>query len=353
MDKMEIPNLFYDAIIKGSANPKEPLNIITYDGGQNQPTHPKVLFFQNGWNGHKYWMVYTPYPNNDSFHENPCITYSDDGINWSEDGIPNPIVSIPEEHRGSWYSDPHLVYVPNTDTLELWVRYCSRGTDGLENGWEGVYRLTSKDGIIWSEKEYLYHVIDTEWASVLSPSIIYDEGKYKIWFAYQRDCLKYYESADGTDWQYIRDISIGINPLGNYLLWHFDMIKTEKGYEFVGCYQINGEFDRNNFIAYSWSDSNIIFEPALCVLANGPKGSFDDLELYRPCLVKVHNKYRMYYGAQKNIRIWHIGLVETPEMELLHELLKENSSLILPEFNGTEVVNNFDESTWTPGYYND
>ena len=70
-------------------------------------------------------------------------------------------------------------------------------------------------------------------------------------------------------------------------------------------------------------------------------------------MVKVHNKYRMYYGAQKNIKIWHIGLVETPEMELLYELLKENSSLILPEFNGTEVVNNFDESTWTPGYYND
>jgi hypothetical protein len=345
-------DLFYDTIIRGSANPKEPLNIVTYDGGQNQPTHPKVLFFKDGWNGHKYWMVYTPYPNNDSFHENPCITYSDDGVNWNEDGISNPILSIPEEHRGSWYSDPHLVYIPDTNTMELWVRYCSRGTDGLENGWEGVYRLTSTDGINWSDKEELYHTVDTSWASVLSPSVIYDEGKYKIWFIYQRSCLKYYESADGRNWQYIKDISNNIATLGSYKMWHFDMIKTEKGYEFVCCYQVNGKFDKNNYIGYSYSLDNDYFEPVIPILSNGPAGSFDDLELYRPCLVKVNNKYRMYYGAQKNIRIWHIGLVEAPTMEVLHLLLKSNKSN-LPSDEITDTVNNFDESTWTPGYYND
>jgi hypothetical protein len=88
-------------------------------------------------------------------------------------------------------------------------------------------------------------------------------------------------------------------------------------------------------------------------LTNGAPGSFDDLELYRPCLVKIENKYRMYYGAQKNIRIWHIGVVEAPQMETLHTLLSNNSSLVLPTYGGTETVNNFDESTWTPGYYND
>ena len=46
-------DLFYSALIRGKANPNEPLNITTYEGGQNQPTHPKVLFFQNG--GIPYW----------------------------------------------------------------------------------------------------------------------------------------------------------------------------------------------------------------------------------------------------------------------------------------------------------
>lgn len=352
-------DLFYSAIIRRKANPKEPLAIKTYPGGNDQPTHPKVLYFENGWNGHKYWMVYTPYPNNNSFHENPCITYSDDGINWSEDGISNPIIA--SEHNGCWWSDPHLVYIPSTNTMELWVRWCSNGADGMQKGWEGVYRLKSTDGVNWSEKEYLYHVIDTAWASVLSPSVIYEDGKYKIWFCYKRECLKYYESADGTNWQYVKDISKNLTPLGIYKLWHFDMIKTDKGYEFVGCYQPNGAFNQNNYIAYSWSANNHDFAPSVCVLDNGASGQFDDMELYRPSLVKVGNKYRMYYGAQKNIRIWHVGVVEAPKMELLHELLAANSAKELPTYSADDdettktntTAENWDLADWEPGYFND
>ncbi len=325
-------DIFYSALIRGKGNPEKPLDITTYPGGQNQPTHPKVLYFPEGWNGHKYWMAYTPYPGNDNREENPCITFSDDGINWSEEGISNPIDKT--EYDQCYYSDVHLVYIPETETLELWARWNSpSGADGLEPGWEGVYRWKSQDGVNWGEKEYLFHTLDPEFASVLSPSVIYDEGKYKIWYCYKRDCLKYYESEDGTDWQFVRDISVNITPLGDYKLWHFDMIKTDKGYEFVGCYQYKGEFDRNNYIAYSWSEDNINFEPAICILSNGEKGSFDDLELYRPSLVKVGDKYRLYYGAQKIFQIWHIGMTEAPNMELLHELLAANTKDELPTYS--------------------
>ena len=153
-----------------------------------------------------------------------------------------------------------------------------------------------------------------------------------------------FESEDGTDWQYIRDISVNITPLGDFKLWHFDMIKTHKGYEFVGCYQRNGEFDQNNYIAYSWSEDNIHFEPAVCILANGDAGSFDDLELYRPSLVQVGNKYRLYYGAQKDIRIWHIGMTEAPDMEALHELLAANTEEALPAY-GVEPEEAREENT--------
>ena len=336
-------SVYYAALKRGKANPEEPLAITTYAGGGDQPTHPKVLYFPDGWNGHPYWMAYTPYPGNDNSEENPCITYSDDGIHWSEEGISNPIVRT--EHEACWYSDVHLVYVPDTDTMELWVRWCSpNGSDGKEPGWEGVYRMKSKDGVNWSEPEYLYHTHDPEFASLLSPVVIYDEGKYKIWFCYRRNCLRYFESEDGTDWQYIRDISVNITPLGDFKLWHFDMIKTHKGYEFVGCYQRNGEFDQNNYIAYSWSEDNIHFEPAVCILANGDAGSFDDLELYRPSLVQVGSKYRLYYGAQKDIRIWHIGMTEAPDMEALHELLAANTEEALPAY-GVEPEEAREENT--------
>ena len=115
-------NSFYNSIIKGTANPLTALNIKTYEGGKNQPTHPKVLYFKNGWNGHKYWMCYTHYPNNNNNEENPCITYSDDGYNWSEVGIANP---IDRPVSKNFFSDPHLVYREDTDTVECWYRECN------------------------------------------------------------------------------------------------------------------------------------------------------------------------------------------------------------------------------------
>lgn len=301
-------------------NPATPLDIKTYPAGANQPTHPKVLYFKNGWNGYKYWMAYTPYPGNNSFEENPCICYSNDGVNWSEDRISNPIIR--SAHRGCWYSDVHLVYRPDTSTMELWVRYCSNGADGQTNGWEGMYRLKSRDGINWSEKEYLYHVIDTGWASVVSPAIIYEEGMYKIWYVYRRQCLKYFTSVDGTNWQFVRDIAI--NPEGGdpYKIWHMDIIKTHLGYEFVGCYQYNGEFDMQNFIYYAQSKDNSTFSKPKRILGCGYEGRFDYTELYRPCLCVVndgteHKYYNMYYGAQGKKANWAIGLVQASDIASL------------------------------------
>ena len=312
-------NSFYNSMIKGTANPLTALNIKTYEGGKNQPTHPKVLYFKNGWNGHKYWMCYTPYPNNNNDEENPCITYSDDGYNWSEVGISNPIDRpVPK----NYFSDPHLVYREDTDTLECWYRECNNDRYSSDYNKEMIWRMTSTDGLTWGNKQELFTYND-KMDSVISPSIIYDEGKYKIWIVYKRQSLKYYESVDGTNWEYIRDIQV--NPPDNFKVWHFDIIKTSKGYEFVGCYQYNGKPDGNNYIYYSKSSDNITYSYPVRVLANGPTDSFDDLELYRPCLLEVENKYMMYYGAQKNIKIWSIGLVETPSMELLNALLVSNT----------------------------
>ena len=42
------------------------ITIPTYDGA-NEVTHPKILYFKDGFNGYKYWMVATPYENNDTY----------------------------------------------------------------------------------------------------------------------------------------------------------------------------------------------------------------------------------------------------------------------------------------------
>lgn len=300
------------------ANPVEPLNIKTsYIQGEDQPTHPKALYFPSGWNGHKYWMCYTPYPGNANMHENPCITYSDDGVNWSEIGITNPIQPKPSS---GYNSDCHLVFVNNT--LECWWREVT-GTDV-----EIIKRKKSSNGTTWGSEETLYTTSTTTADCCLSPSVIYDEGKYKIWFVYRRECLKCYESTDGTNWQYVRNINVDTSD-GVYKVWHFDIIKNKNIYEFVGCYQYNGLFDKNNFIYYSKSDDNVTYSTPIKILGNGDLGQFDDLELYRPSLlIDGNGNYRMYYGAQKNKAIWHIGLVTCRDIESLNNLLVGQNAII-------------------------
>ena len=347
------------AIPKIRINPKEPLNITTHEGGQNQPTHPKVLFFPDGWNGHKYWMVYTPYPGNNSQQENPCITYSDDGITWSEEGISNPIATAP---TNGYNSDTHLIVVDNV--LECWWRE-------VVSQEEIIVRKKSTDGVAWSDREELFRTGTTTAADCLSPVVIYDDAKYKIWCAYQRRYLKYYESADGTNWQYKRDIAI--NPTGSsYKVWHFDIIKTAAGYEFVGCYQLNGVFDKNNFIYYSTSKNNVGYKYPVRILTNGYDGRFDRLELYRPCLLKMndgtdHEYYNLYYGAQGALRNWAIGLVQASDIKSLMYYIEQESAYVddyleadtAPDDDpgGSSLpdgaVTDFDSSTWTVGYFND
>lgn len=297
------------------ANPIEPLNIITsYVDGDNQPTHPSVKFFPESWNGHKYWMGYTPYPNSNDAFENPCITYSDDGIKWSEEGISNPIQNKPSN---GYNSDTHLVV--NNNVLECWWREVNGSITYIK-------RKKSSDGIAWGDEETLFNagLLDA-----LSPVVIYDEGKYKIWVVYRRECLKYYESNDGANWQYIRDINVTtLEP--NWKVWHIDIIRNENGeYEFVGCYQNNGEFDQNNFIFYAKSKDNITYSIPIKILGNGYPDNFDDLELYRPCLcIDERGNYKMYYGAQKTGKIWSIGLVTCRDIASLNNLLVGQNSVI-------------------------
>lgn len=70
---------------------KAPLSIETPDG-YNEPYHPSVVFFENGWHGYHYWMAFTPMPkkaaNNPYIDrwECPCVYASNDGIHFEMPG---------------------------------------------------------------------------------------------------------------------------------------------------------------------------------------------------------------------------------------------------------------------------
>lgn len=274
-DGMIVNNFKLDTV----ANAPAKLPIITPPEGKNSPIHPKVLFLPNKFGGHFFWMAYTPWPGADNNVENPCIACSDDMVNWdTPEGCTNPLDT--GTSAKDYMSDTHLVYREDTGLLEVWYRECNE-TEHIETIW----RRTSADGVNWNERESMFVSANgTSHANFLSPTLIYEDGKYKIWVSHINQTNYLYESSDGTDWELVSKT--------NLKAWHLDVIRTDKGYEAFCHNQTTGT------ITHSVSEDGITFSDAVDVLS--PSGDGWDKSLYRSSAVKDNGIYYLYYTSGTN-----------------------------------------------------
>jgi len=192
------------------------VNIPTYEGS-NEVTHPNVLYFENGYNGYKYWMVSTPYPKNDAYLENPSIVVSNNGIDWIEPkDIKNPVSGYPNRVRDdSYYSDPFMLYDGNK--FELFFRKTRSNLNGyyIRNGYNYMYYIDSKDGINYSEPKVIMNNNFKE--QYMSMSIIKDDDTYRIWYVNYDGKIRYTESNDLIE--YSEPINVNIDNF-NKNIWH-------------------------------------------------------------------------------------------------------------------------------------
>lgn len=220
------PNAFFDIgsiDIKTFANGNswdsyELTRIKDISGERNSYCHPDVEYFENGFNGFKYWMAFTPYfgtigSSGDAIlYENPTIVASNDGLHWDEPrGVINPIQKRPSFKDGmirntgdtlqGYWSDTDLVFVNNH--FELFFRGSSISPKSLQrfcgNSMNNALKLTrpatrtivkqvSANGVNWQPAEILYTSNDPETLNnndVLSPGFIVNENKmisYEVLF---------------------------------------------------------------------------------------------------------------------------------------------------------------------------
>ena len=144
-----------------ASNAPAPL-VIPEPSGRNEALHPSVVFVPNGWNGYRYWMLYTHYDFTLGANENPHVDVSNDGQTWIQaPGVSNPIEPWP----GFGYnSDTDLLLGPDNTMYAFW-----RTGVGI---FEQVYYRTSTDGTNWVNKTLAFH--DSAFQRrLLSPSIIF------------------------------------------------------------------------------------------------------------------------------------------------------------------------------------
>ena len=279
---------------------KGPLRIETPDG-YNQPYHPSVVFFENGWNGWKYWMAFTPFPVGGKPYmdrwENPCVVVSQDGIHWQYPDKKVFLDDLTAEQikNRNYYSDTHLLYNRDEDSLQLYYRLnAGRNSDEVS-----IFRITTNNGISWTDKERLdsreCELYDPE---PVSQAVIYQNHKYKMWYVADTKGeslreIRSMESDDGLIWNHISSIELSgkeINP------WHIDCQFFDGRY-FLLIYSFDSTLTLwKSEDGKCFSYVNQILKPS------NRAGVFYNARLYRSCLINADNQWRVYFSAHNGKR---------------------------------------------------
>lgn len=324
---------------------QSPLIITTWDG-RHSPYHPSVLYFKESWNGWHYWMVETPFYKKGKpyidYWECPSIHVSNDGVHWTEPTT-NPIVTLTAEEctQLDYYSDPHLITI-DKGNMECWYRINRRHGDPIKNDEVFLLRSISEDGISWTESQILAHCTTSSSDSkelgrmVVSPAVLYRQGKYMMWFVggisrnSQRQ-LCFSSSSDAIHWENKQQITLrgaDINP------WHIDVNYIDNIYWMV-IYDYN--------ILTLWrSDDGLVFDYVRTLLEPSHRiGSFYSDGLYRACLIKAENIYKLYFSADCLYET-HLGMMQGDSPEKL-ELVSIGNK---PYYNLITFVRPYCEKQW-------
>lgn len=277
----------------------------TYDGS-GQLTHPKLLYFPNKWNGWKYWLSFTPYPNGNDDYENPSLIVSDDLVHWLEPSTgENPVTGIPVDvGYGGHYSDSHIVMRNNV--MELWYRYNkgNRKTDRPDYSIDYYYRKITSDGIHWSQPK----LMQSSKGGILSLAVDYSGGEYKFWYTDYRHRLMHAVSKDGLNWGSPKICSISLGQ--NYAPWHQDIVQYNGEYYLL---QTGLNLTKYSFSLFlSRSADGVHFSNGVPFYPSDDPEILNQAWLYRSTLVEENNSFVFLIAVRFPDGRWYLMKSDLP-----------------------------------------
>lgn len=268
-----------------------------------QIVHPSVVFVPEGWNGYKYWMAFTAYPNGNDDHEDPNVVASHDGITWVVPaGLTNPIADA--DGTPEYHSDTDLRLGPN-NTMYLFYRwYEGVAGSGTE---ERLKFSTSTDGIIWTNPQD-FLVSNEAVQRLLSPSMIYEDDR---WSLYAVDIARTpnrivrlrSDTADPTSaWSAPELVNHG-TIIANREPWHLYMTKTGgRYYGLLNDVVLGGGTGGAGDLVFMSSGDGLNFTSSgAAVIPKAIAGQHD--QLYQSTMVPSIE------GGRAGFRVWYTGQI--------------------------------------------
>jgi N-acetylneuraminic acid mutarotase len=308
--------------------------------------HPDVVYFPEGKDGYKYWMVYTPFP--PAAEENPSIVRSNDGITWTAEGINNPVIAhgSPGSFNDLENPDPDFVYVQDynkwfmvwdagdqaTDSRKMALAYSSDGKTWTQyngtsiNGNTNPVFLSGGDtqGQAWERAGTL--------SKTSCPTLLYENGVFYLY---------YVEEATGNNrgkmglatftWDNQANNIVNLqrnpsNPLldlpqdGTYLsgIGHLEVAKSplnSNEYWLYGVRQLAAWPNAFELVLFTSTDKTTWTSQGK-VIDRGAAAAWDGLHIYRSApavyadgtVALIDNTIRLYYSGWDTNQIPMIGL---------------------------------------------
>ena len=232
-----------------------------------------------------------------------AVTFSDDGIHWEK-----PQITLEFNEESGWEDNLNRNCVLKVNgKYMMWYTGQARGHSyiGYAESEDGIrFKRVINEPVMVSEYPW-------EGFSVMNPCVLYDEGKFKMWYAsgetIEPNVLAYAESDDGIHWK--KSI---INPIftkeeGNIYeqdrVGGCQVIKTDDmgylmfyiGYETVEKAQICMAHSDNGITQWKKSSLNPIVTP--------DTGAWDADACYKPSFLwnEEEEKWMLWYNGRNNL----------------------------------------------------
>lgn len=126
-----------------------------------------------------------------------AVAFSADGEHWTP-----PQSTLAPDPASGWEDMVNRNCVLKIgDTYKMWYTGQARGHSfiGLAESADGIcFRRVGKEPVLYPERPW-------EGASVMNPSVLYENGVFRMWYSagetYEPNVLAYAESADGAHWR--------------------------------------------------------------------------------------------------------------------------------------------------------
>lgn len=212
------------------------------DKYKNDNIHPCVRYIEQGFAGHKWWMVTTPYYNSDSTIENPILYYGD-----SPTGTNLPPTSwqggaVVEDTPASGYNSDACIYFDGT---KLWVFWRENGTPDCtsKNTARATFGRSTTNGSTFSNKKLFaplgFDMQGKQGDAEMCPIVVNFDGHLRLYGTHYEftPSRKPYglaiwdiENNDLETKQFTLTKTVGQQYRKGFNFWHYDLFKHESKY---------------------------------------------------------------------------------------------------------------------------